>query len=142
MFLIRNINYIPNIKTTLISSKELTNKGQEILFKKNIALLSYNNNIITIAKWYLNAYFLNNIIINYKVLEPIIYNKINYSPIIYNNNNPVLNLNNSNNNTLLDLYHHRFLYIIVGESRVSSESKLSGQRYLTSLFHAFSVISP
>jgi Pol polyprotein, beta-barrel domain len=48
--LIRNVNYIPNIKTTLISSKELINKDWEILFKKDIALLSYNNKIITQAK--------------------------------------------------------------------------------------------
>ncbi len=49
-FLIKNVNYIPNIKTTLISSKELTNKGWEILFKKDIAELSYNNKIITNTK--------------------------------------------------------------------------------------------
>ena len=49
-FLIRNVNYVPNIKTTLISSKELTNKGWEILFKKDLAILSYNKNIITNAK--------------------------------------------------------------------------------------------
>ena len=30
---IKNINYVPNIKITLISLKELINKGWEILFK-------------------------------------------------------------------------------------------------------------
>lgn len=46
-FLIRNVNYVPNIKSILISSKELTNKGWELLFKKDLALLSYNRKIIT-----------------------------------------------------------------------------------------------
>jgi hypothetical protein len=48
-FLIKNVNYVPNIKITLISLKELTNKGWEILFKEDIAVLSYNNKIITKA---------------------------------------------------------------------------------------------
>ena len=112
MFLIKNVNYVPNIKTTLISSKELTNKGWEILFKNDLAILSYNNKIITNAKWHLNAYFLDNIYINYKLLEPIVYNIINYN--LVNNKNLILNLNNNNTNkvnTLLDLYYRRFLYI-------------------------------
>ena len=108
-FLIKNVNYIPNIKTTLISLKELTNKGQEILFKEDKAILSYNNKIITNANWHLNAYFLNKVFINYKVLEPIVYNTINYSSNIINKN-PVLNFNNKDD-SLLDLYYRRFLYI-------------------------------
>jgi len=108
-FLIRNVNYVPNIKTTLISSKELTNKGWEILFKKDLAILSYNKNIITNAKWHLNAYFLDKIHINYEVLEPIVYNIINYKSSI-SSKNPTLNLGNKGN-TLLDLYHRRFLHI-------------------------------
>ena len=56
-FLIKDVNYVPAISNTLISSKELTNKGWEILFKEDLAILSYNNKIITNAKWYLNAYF-------------------------------------------------------------------------------------
>ena len=38
--LIKDVCYIPSLKTTLISSKELTNKGWNILFKDNIAELS------------------------------------------------------------------------------------------------------
>jgi hypothetical protein len=63
IFLIKNVNYVPIIKTTLISSKELTNKSWEILFKNDLAILSYNNKTITNAKWHLNAYFLDNIYI-------------------------------------------------------------------------------
>ena len=107
---IKNINYIPNIKTTLISLKELINKDQEILFKQDIAVLSYNNNnFITNAIQYLNAYFLNKVFINYKALKLIVYNTINYSSNIINKN-PVLNLNNKDD-FLLDLYYRRFLYI-------------------------------
>jgi len=38
--LIKDVSYIPSLKATLISSKELTNKGWSILFKDNIAELS------------------------------------------------------------------------------------------------------
>ena len=111
-FYIKNVNYVPNIKTTLISSKELTNKGQEILFKEDIVILSYNNKVITNAKQYLNTYFLSEVNINYEALEPIVYNIINYKDNIINYKNPVINLSNKvNNNTLLDLYHRRFLHI-------------------------------
>jgi hypothetical protein len=41
---IKNVNYVPNIKITLINLKELINKGWEILFKQDITVLSYNNN--------------------------------------------------------------------------------------------------
>jgi len=72
--LIKDVYYIPSLKTTLISSKELTNKGWNILFKDNIAELSnikYKLNIK--AKWDYNAYYLG-FIINYDLLEPVIYN--------------------------------------------------------------------
>ena len=109
-FLIKDVNYVPNIKHTLISSKELTNKGWEILFKNDLAILSYNSKIITNAKWYLNAYFLNKVFINYKVLEPIVYNIINYTSLIKNKSkNAILNFNKSD--ILLDLYYRRFLHI-------------------------------
>jgi gag-polypeptide of LTR copia-type len=39
--LIKNVYYIPTLHTTLISSKELTNKGWVILFKGNKAIISY-----------------------------------------------------------------------------------------------------
>jgi len=107
---IKNINYIPNIKIILINLKELINKDWEILFKQDITILSYNNNnFITNIIWYLNIYFLNKVFINYKILEFIIYNIVNYSSNIINKN-PVLNLNNKND-SLLDLYYRRFLYI-------------------------------
>jgi hypothetical protein len=107
---IKNINYIPNIKIILISLKELINKDWEILFKQDIAVLSYNNNNFIINTiWYLNTYFLNKVFINYKALEPIVYNIVNYSSNIINKN-LILNLNNKDD-SLLDLYYRRFLYI-------------------------------
>ena len=39
--IIKNVNYIPKIRATLISSKELTNNGQSILFKDTKAIISY-----------------------------------------------------------------------------------------------------
>ncbi len=101
-FLIKNVNYVPNIKTTLISSKELTNKGWEILFKEDIAVLSYNNKIITNAKWHLNAYFLDKVYVNYETLEPVVYNITNYNISPDKNN---INTNNTITSNLLDLYH-------------------------------------
>jgi hypothetical protein len=114
-FLIKNVNYIPNIKSTLISSKELTNKGWEILFKKDLAILSYNQKVITNAKWHFNAYFLDKVFINHKALEPVVYNITSYnkSPML-NSAESELNSNiNSKNaiNNLLDLYHQRLLHI-------------------------------
>jgi hypothetical protein len=71
--LIKDVYYIPSLKTTLISSKELTKKGWTILFKDNIAELSnIKSNINLKANWNFNAYYLN-IIINYNLLEPVIY---------------------------------------------------------------------
>jgi hypothetical protein len=40
--LITSVNYIPSIKTTLISSKELAKKGWEITFKDTTAIISHN----------------------------------------------------------------------------------------------------
>jgi hypothetical protein len=71
--IIKDVYYIPSLKTTLINFKELTNKGWTILFKDNIAEISnikYNINFIT--KWDYNAYYLN-IIINYNILKLVIY---------------------------------------------------------------------
>jgi hypothetical protein len=71
--LIKDVYYIPSLKTTLISSKELTNKGWTIIFKDNRASLrntKYSINLI--AKWDYNAYYLD-VIINHDVLEPVIY---------------------------------------------------------------------
>ena len=72
--LIKDVYYIPSLKTTLISSKELTNKGWKILFKDNIAELSNTKfNLNLKAKWNYNAYYLD-LIINHDLLEPVIYN--------------------------------------------------------------------
>jgi len=64
--LITKVNYVPSLKTTLLSSKELVNKGWEIFFKKNIALLSskIDNSLKVIAKWDKNAYCFTNIAID------------------------------------------------------------------------------
>lgn len=71
--LIKDVYYISSLKTTLISSKELTNKGWTILFKDNIAELSNIKFKLNIkAKWNYNAYYLD-AIINYDLLEPVIY---------------------------------------------------------------------
>jgi hypothetical protein len=72
--LIKDVYYIPSLKTTLISSKELTNKGWNILFKDNTAELSNTKfNLNLKAKWNYNAYYLD-LIINHDLLEPVIYN--------------------------------------------------------------------
>lgn len=39
--LITNINYIPNLKATLISTKQLANKGWSVLFSQKEALISH-----------------------------------------------------------------------------------------------------
>jgi hypothetical protein len=71
--LIKDVYYIPSLKTTLVSSKELTNKGWNILFKDNIAELSHNKYKLNLkAKWNYNAYYLD-VIINHNTLEPVIY---------------------------------------------------------------------
>lgn len=47
--LITNVNYTPNIKTTLISPRELTKKGWSVLFKDNNVILTnsdYNFKLI------------------------------------------------------------------------------------------------
>jgi hypothetical protein len=94
--LIKNVNYIPNIKTTLISSNELAKKGWQILFKDTKAIISHKEaKLSLIANWISNAYYID-ININYNILEPIVY-KID--PIIESNNNE------------LDLYHKRLLHI-------------------------------
>ena len=72
--LIKDVYYIPSLKTTLISSKELTNKGWNILFKDNIAKLSNIKFKLNLkAKQNYNAYYLD-FIINHNLLEPVIYN--------------------------------------------------------------------
>ena len=90
---ITNINYIPKLRTTLISPKELTKKGWSIIFKDNKAKISHNSSNITIvANWDFNAYYLD-VLVNERALEPIVYK-----------------VDPSSNNTL-DLYHKRLGHI-------------------------------
>jgi hypothetical protein len=99
--LIKNVNYVPNIKTTLISLNELTKKGWLILFKDAKAIISYEETKLQlIANWISNAYYID-IDINYNVLEPIVY-KIDLI---------ITSSDNNNNNNELDLYYKRLLYI-------------------------------
>jgi hypothetical protein len=73
--LITRVNYVPSLKTTLLSSKELVNKGWEIFFKNNIALLSSKKNpsLEVIAKWDKNAYCFTNIVIDDSRLVKVVY---------------------------------------------------------------------
>ena len=58
--LIKNVNYVPNIKTTLISSNELTKKGWLILFKDAKAIISHEETKLQlIANWISNAYYID-----------------------------------------------------------------------------------
>jgi hypothetical protein len=102
--IIKNVNYVPNLKTTLISSKELTNKGWSIYFKGNKANLSHSDNKLFLkANWAFNAYYLN-LTINWDKLEPLLYK---VEPI--NTNNDIKDPNTSKD--ILDLYHSRFLHL-------------------------------
>ena len=94
------VNYVLDIKTTLISSNKLAKKGWQILFKDNKALISHEKTKLKLeANWIFNAYYIN-ININYNILEPVVYKA---DLIINNNNNHI--------NTDLDLYHKQLLYI-------------------------------
>ena len=102
--LITGVNYTPEIDTTLISSKELANKGWTILFKDNIADLNHiklNFNIKAI--WDQNSYYLN-LNVNNKALESVIY-KVD-STIYSSINNNIINYNSE-----LNLYHKRLNHI-------------------------------
>ena len=71
--LLKEVYYIPELKQTLVSSKELTNKGWLINFKKNLAEVVHpKHNIKINAFWDINAYYLN-INLNYDILEPVVY---------------------------------------------------------------------
>jgi GR25 family glycosyltransferase involved in LPS biosynthesis len=71
--IIKNVNYIPNIKSTLISSKELTKNGWTILFKGAKAIINNKAARMRIfADWVSNAYYIN-INIDYNRLEAVIY---------------------------------------------------------------------
>ena len=73
---ITRVNYLPDLATTLISSKELANKGWSILFKDDSASLSHKSLKFNIrANWNQNAYYLD-LNVDAKALEPIVY-KVN-----------------------------------------------------------------
>jgi hypothetical protein len=90
--LIQEVNYVPGLKTTLISSRILASKGWSILFKDHKAILELTKSKFQIeAIWKGNAYFLN-MLIDYKTLEPMVYKA-----------------NTIKND--LDLYHKRFNHL-------------------------------
>ena len=96
--LIKDVNYIPELKSTLISSKELTKKGWSILFEDSKAIITHNiAKYRVIANWISNAYYINTYI-NYSILEPIVYKT-------------TTSLEGSNSPSTLDLYHKRLLHI-------------------------------
>jgi hypothetical protein len=71
--LIKDVYYIPTLKTTLISSKELTNKGWTILFKDTMANLSHKLFKLNLsAKWNYNAYYLD-AKVDYNQIESTVY---------------------------------------------------------------------
>src|SRR5690349_9813097 len=90
--LITKVNYVPLIQTTLISSRELTKKGWNVLFKKDIAIASHLKVDFNIkATWKHNAYYLK-FLVDFKSLEKVVY----YIDGIINQKD-----------NLLDLYHKR-----------------------------------
>ncbi len=66
-------------KKSILSLKELVNKGWEIIFKKDIALLcsKIDTSLKVIAKWDKNAYYFTNITIDDNKLEKVVYNTTN-----------------------------------------------------------------
>ena len=57
---ITEVNYIPELKQTLVSTKQMTKKGWSILFKNSNAILTHNTNSIKMNTiWKQNAYYLN-----------------------------------------------------------------------------------
>ncbi|CZT08591.1 uncharacterized protein RCO7_11725 [Rhynchosporium graminicola] len=67
--LIKDVNYVPSLKTTLLSSKELTNKDWKVTFNKKGINIS-NSSINIEARWYYNAYYLE-VDVNHELLEPV-----------------------------------------------------------------------
>ena len=103
--LITRVNYLPDLNTTLISSKELANKGWSILFQNDNATISHKSlNFNIKANWNYNAYYLN-IDIDAKALEPIVY-KVDPSIIEYNSETSTPKYNKE-----LNLFHKRLNHI-------------------------------
>jgi len=69
--LVTEVNYIPDLKTTLLSTRTLTNKGWNIEFNSKNAKI-VNKDITILAKWDSNAYFID-ISVDYTKLEKLVY---------------------------------------------------------------------
>jgi hypothetical protein len=68
--LVTEVNYVPAITTTLLSTKALTNKGWTIIIEDNIAkVVNYKKNITIVAKWSNNAYYLDLEVDNTKLVK-------------------------------------------------------------------------
>ena len=101
--LITGVNYIPNIKATLISSRELAKKGWELHIKGAESSIYHKKAKLKVAvNWISNAYYIN-ADINYSILEPLVYK---VDPIIASISNTT-----SDKSYDLDLYHKRLLHI-------------------------------
>jgi hypothetical protein len=87
--------YVPSLKATLISSKELTNKGWEITFKAQKAVISHPKLGLNVtANWNQKAYYLN-VLIDYNALEKVVYSASSQST----------------NKITLDLIHQRINHL-------------------------------
>jgi transposase InsO family protein len=94
--IIKGVFYVPEIKSTLISSKELTNKGWEIIFKTDKTAISHPESGLNItANWRSNSYYLD-VLIDYDLLEPVVYSAVSQD---------------SANKKTLDLIHQRINYL-------------------------------
>ncbi|TVY34294.1 Retrovirus-related Pol polyprotein from transposon TNT 1-94 [Lachnellula cervina] len=69
--IIKDVFYVPNLRANLISTKELINKGWNIIFKKDLVEIVKNTIRVT-ASWRYNAYYLN-MLVDFNELEPIVY---------------------------------------------------------------------
>ncbi|TVY34054.1 Retrovirus-related Pol polyprotein from transposon TNT 1-94 [Lachnellula cervina] len=88
--IIKDVFYVPNLRANLISTKELINKGWNIIFKKDLVEIVKNTIRVT-ASWRYNAYYLN-MLVDFNELEPIVY----YT---------------KPENNKLDLYHRRLNHL-------------------------------
>jgi hypothetical protein len=82
--LMTKVFYIPGLKSTLISAKQLADKGWSITFNKEKAFINYINNsrekLDLSAKWIFNAYYLK-LKVNYQLLEPVLYKVDQYNDL-------------------------------------------------------------
>jgi hypothetical protein len=77
--IIKGVFYVPGLKATLISFKELTNKGWEITFKAQKAVISHPKLGLNVTvNWNQKAYYLN-VLIDYNALEKVVYSAFSQS---------------------------------------------------------------